>query len=263
MTTPNVPIRVEFSVELPGTPEQVWQAIATGPGLTAWFMPSEVEERLGGEFVMHMGDVDARATVAGWEPPRRFVSEEAEWAAMVGHEGADVTPLVTEFLVEAQSGGSCVLRVVSSAFGTGAEWEREFLDDITTYWVPMFDNLRLYLTAFPGQQATVVESGTDVSGVPADVLAAMYERLGVTGVGGAVNVHGVVGRVEKQSDLGLLVRYTDPDCGYLNLSSYANGEGVAYALAREYLFGQRAAELAAAQEAAWKGWFAELPAAVD
>ena len=32
MTTPNVPLRFEFSIELPLTPEQVWQAIATGPG---------------------------------------------------------------------------------------------------------------------------------------------------------------------------------------------------------------------------------------
>ena len=29
ITTPNVPYRLEFSVEVPGTPEQVWQAIAT------------------------------------------------------------------------------------------------------------------------------------------------------------------------------------------------------------------------------------------
>ena len=28
-------------------PEQVWEAIATGNGLTAWFMPTEVEERMG------------------------------------------------------------------------------------------------------------------------------------------------------------------------------------------------------------------------
>ena len=40
------------------------------------------------------------------------------------------------------------------------------------------------------------------------------------------------------------------------------GEGTAYALARGYLFGDRAAELAATQEAGWKEWFAELPAAV-
>ena len=88
-------------------------------------------------------------------------------------------------------------------------------------------------------------------------------RLGVSDDGAAVDVHGVAGRVEKVSELGFLVRYTEPECGFLNLTSYPNGEGVSYALAREYLFGNRAAELSAIHEAAWKEWFAELPAAVS
>ena len=29
MTTPNVPLRMERTFEVPGTPEQVWDAIAT------------------------------------------------------------------------------------------------------------------------------------------------------------------------------------------------------------------------------------------
>ncbi len=28
----------------PGTPEEVWQAIATGPGISSWFVPTEFEE---------------------------------------------------------------------------------------------------------------------------------------------------------------------------------------------------------------------------
>ncbi len=189
MTTPNVPVRFEFSVELPGTPDQVWQAIATGPGLTAWSMPTELDERAGGEFVIHMGETSARGIVAKWEPPHRLVLEEAEWGALAGHEGADVTPLVTEYLVEAVSGGSCVLRVVSSAFGTGADWEREFMDDAERYWQPQFENLRLYLTAFPGQQATIVESGAELGNSPAEVVTAMRDRLGATDVGVSVDVH--------------------------------------------------------------------------
>ena len=261
MTTPNVPVRFEFSVELPGTPEQVWQAIATGPGLTAWSMPTEFDERAGGEFVIQMGETSARGIVAKWEPPHRLVLEEAEWGALAGHEDADVTPLVTEYLVEASSGGSCVLRVVSSAFGTGADWEREFMADAERYWQPQFENLRLYLTTFPGQQASVVEAGTEVGSQPSEVVTAMCDRFGVAAIGDGADIHGIAGRVEQLSDLGLLVRYTDPECGFLNLMSYPNGPDTAYALARAYLFGSRAAELAATQEAAWKEWFAELPAA--
>jgi uncharacterized protein YndB with AHSA1/START domain len=36
MTIPDVPHRVEFSVEVPGTPDQVWAAIATADGISSW-----------------------------------------------------------------------------------------------------------------------------------------------------------------------------------------------------------------------------------
>ena len=43
---------ISFEVEVPGTPEQVWDAIATGPGISAWFVPAEIE---GGRMVQHHG----------------------------------------------------------------------------------------------------------------------------------------------------------------------------------------------------------------
>ena len=38
-------VQVEF--EAPGTPEEVWQALATGPGISSWFVPTEIDERDG------------------------------------------------------------------------------------------------------------------------------------------------------------------------------------------------------------------------
>jgi uncharacterized protein YndB with AHSA1/START domain len=38
---------VQMDVEVPGTPEEVWQAVATGPGISSWFVPTEFEERDG------------------------------------------------------------------------------------------------------------------------------------------------------------------------------------------------------------------------
>ena len=46
---------VQTEVEVPGSPEEVWQAIATGPGISSWFVPTEVEERDGGKIVAHFG----------------------------------------------------------------------------------------------------------------------------------------------------------------------------------------------------------------
>lgn len=45
---------LELEVEVPGTPEQIWEAIATGPGITSWLHPTEVEGREGGELSFDM-----------------------------------------------------------------------------------------------------------------------------------------------------------------------------------------------------------------
>ncbi|MGH8827585.1 MAG: hypothetical protein ACRDVZ_08320 [Jiangellaceae bacterium] len=60
MITPDVPLRMEFSVELPGSPEQVWNAIATADGISSWFLPTDLESRLGGAIVTHMGETSSR-----------------------------------------------------------------------------------------------------------------------------------------------------------------------------------------------------------
>jgi uncharacterized protein YndB with AHSA1/START domain len=263
VSTATIPHRFEFSVELPGTPEQVWQAIATSSGLASWFMPTDVEERAGGDFTTHMGEIDAPGRVGEWEPPRRLVVEEPGWAALAGHDGADVTPLVTEYLIEARSGGSCVLRVVSSAFGTGADWEHEFFDEVERYWMPMFDHLRLYLNHFPGQTASLVDTSAEVKASTADVVAAIRGRLGASNLGDRVEVHGATGEVARLADLGVLVRLTDPDAGYESLYAFPAENGATYAGVRGYLFGDGAAALAADREAAWKQWLEQLPATVS
>ena len=38
---------IQVEVEVPGTPEEVWQAIATGPGVSSWFVPTEIDGREG------------------------------------------------------------------------------------------------------------------------------------------------------------------------------------------------------------------------
>ena len=46
---------VEAKVEVPGTPEEVSRAIATGKGISAWFVPSTSDERVGGAAVASFG----------------------------------------------------------------------------------------------------------------------------------------------------------------------------------------------------------------
>src|SRR6266851_258692 len=95
---------VQIEVEVPGTPEEVWQAIATGPGVSSWFVPTDVEEREGGTVTAHFGPgMDSRGTVTGWDPPRRFAAESQGL-------GPGAPPLATEWTVEARAGGVCVVR---------------------------------------------------------------------------------------------------------------------------------------------------------
>ena len=46
--------RIENPIEVPGTPEEVWEAIATSHGIECWFVPAEVEPR-GGRVALDMG----------------------------------------------------------------------------------------------------------------------------------------------------------------------------------------------------------------
>ncbi|MEO5841675.1 MAG: SRPBCC domain-containing protein [Acidimicrobiales bacterium] len=153
-----VPHRMELTFVLPGTAEQLWDAIATANGISSWMLPTDVEERVGGAICYHMGpDMSSEGTVTGFDAPHRFAIVEPEWALLVGQDPASVTPLATEFLIEAQSGGTCVLRVVTSAFGTGADWEHEFFADMEKNWVPQFDNLRVYLAHYAGKRVVSMD----------------------------------------------------------------------------------------------------------
>ncbi|WP_248963364.1 SRPBCC family protein, partial [Sphaerisporangium perillae] len=94
-------------IELRASVERVWEAVATGPGLTSWFLGrNEVEPRVGGKAVQFFGDFPVEARVTGWEPLRRFAFRGAE-----GEEGAY---MALEFLVEGRGQGGTVLRLVQS-----------------------------------------------------------------------------------------------------------------------------------------------------
>ena len=257
-TTPNVPYRLEFSVEVPGSPEQVWQAIATATGMSAWFLPTEMEEREGGSLHFAMGpEMGSDGRVTGWDPPRRLVYEE-DWAALMGQDPDALSPLTSEFLVQAQSGGTCVVRVTSSGFGTGATWESEFWDEMGAGWMPFFDNLRLYLTHFPGQEATQLEASVAHAGDPAAVWSALHDGLGLAEEGAAVEVRGATGTVERVGERQALVRLTAPVPGMLNVFAWGEGDGKATAGVRAYLFSADAADYVRREEPAWQAWLQGL-----
>ncbi len=259
MTTPDVPHRLELEFDVPGTREQIWDAIATGAGLGSWFMATEVEERVGGVIRIIMGEEgESVGTVTGWDPPDRFAYIEPDWAAFGDHKDAPVTPLASEFIVEARSGGSCVVRVVSSAFGTGAEWEREFFTEMERGWLPFFDNLRLYLAHFPGRHATTLRTSADLVGTTADVLRAVRTALGAATVGDPVEQHGLTGVLERAGDAAIVVRLTGGEDGYLMFWTYELKDERSRVGMEGYFFSPDAAAYVERSRPAWTDWLRSL-----
>jgi uncharacterized protein YndB with AHSA1/START domain len=257
---PSVERRVEFTVEVPGTPQQVWDAIATANGISAWMIPTDLDEREGGAVCFHMGpEVSSEGTVTGWEPPRRLEYSEPDWAGVMGRTDADFTPLVSEFLVEARSGGTCVVRVVSSAFGVGADWEEEFFADMARNWIPMFDHLRLYLAHFPGQQVTSLEVAAEVPGTTDAAWSALRQSLGVDpqgDTGQIVEALGVTGVVDLLGDERLVVRTSDPVPGLLAFSVWPTDGSPAGArvMLTGYVYGADAPGYVEREKPAWQAW---------
>jgi uncharacterized protein YndB with AHSA1/START domain len=168
MTEPTPGRVIDLSVEVPGTPEEVWDAVATGPGITSWFVPHQVAEHEGGTVTMSFGSMgEEHATVSVWDPPHRVV-----------FVGGGEHPLAYEWLVEAKDGGTCTVRLVNSGFGDGAEWDDD-LDAMTKGWTLLLQVLRLHLTHFRGRHGSAIIPHGSAPGPNAAAFAALCAALGL------------------------------------------------------------------------------------
>ena len=112
---------IQVEVEVPGTPEEVWQAIATGPGISSWFVPTEFEERDGKPVAVKISlgpGMEPRSAVTAWDPPRMFATEADGFVP-------GSPPIANEWTVEARGGGVCILRIVQSLFASTDDWDNQ------------------------------------------------------------------------------------------------------------------------------------------
>jgi uncharacterized protein YndB with AHSA1/START domain len=245
---------LELDVEVPGTPEEVWEAVASGPGISAWFVPAKVDGRVGGTVELDFGPGygSQAARVTTWDPPRRFVAE-------VTGEGRPT--FAAEWLVEARDGGTCVVRLINSGFGSGAEWDAEY-DATEAGWRLFLYNLRLYLTHFPGQpSASILVNGKAAGPVPR-AYGELAANLGLPAGAGkgdrvtaaAPGAPALAGVVERAADGMLTLLLEKPAPGVAFLVAEPAADGTANASVYAYLFGDGAAEAAARDEPAWRAW---------
>ena len=250
---------VQVEVEVPGTPEEVWQAIATGPGISSWFVPTEFEQVDGKPVAVTLNfgpGMESRSVVTAWDPPRMFAKEADGWFPG--------SPLIaTEWSVEARAGGVCVVRVVQSLFASTDDWDEQLIGT-ESGWPGAFRILQLYLTHFRGQRSAMMQFMAPVAGTAAEAWATMTAALGLNGVSagqgwsvpaGVPALGGVLENV-SQSQYGALLRLDKPGPGTAALYTISFGDSV-MATFSFYLYGDQAAETVARETPLWQAWIQE------
>lgn len=247
---------VQAEVEVPGTPEEVWNTIATGPGISAWFVPTTVEERVGGQVRCSFGPgMDSESAISEWNPPRHFTAESRD------DMGPDDPTVATEWIVEAQSGDACIVRVVHSWFTEKDDWDQQFIGH-SYGWLSFFRVLRLYLAHFSGQPSAPAQVVGIVAAPKEEAWAKLTTALGIAApaidariasTGDAPEFAGTVawaGQPAWPEDLLVVVDRPHPGIAHF----VAHPMDQTYLTLRFYLYGELAAEHAAQVEATWQAW---------
>jgi hypothetical protein len=181
---------IRREVELPATPEEVWEAVATGPGTQSWLFPEEP------------GPNDLVES----DRPRRYA---------VRTEGEGGYFNAVEFVIEAREGGTAVLRYVHSGVFDDEGWDTQY-DAVNSHTDFYLHTLAQFLEHFAPKTATYVGGGPgglqgpEASMTP-DALDKLKQALGVNGEGDRVSVPngGGDGVVDYSTDKFLGVRTSD------------------------------------------------------
>ena len=235
---------IRHEAQVPATAEEVFDAIASGPGIGSWFVgrtdvDGDTVRTAFGEFAFP----DSHVTAA--EPPHRFAHRSTEPGGRF---------VAYEFLVEGRSGAATVVRAVTSGFLPGDDWSAEFeaMGHCTELF---FRTLVQYLTHFRGRVAVPVTAFGPPVGDWDTRWARLHTALGLSrspAPGHPVHVtttpepvDGVVYAVNPHT-LGVRT----PDAMFRFLRGLHGGM-----VAAHHLFSPGAT----AQPDAWQRWLAHLP----
>jgi uncharacterized protein YndB with AHSA1/START domain len=248
---------IQVEVEVPGTPEEVWQAIATGPGISSWFCPAELEERDGKPVAVTLNfgpGMESRSVVTAWEPPRMWAAQSDGWVP-------GSPPIANEWSVEARGGGICAVRIVQSLFASTDDWDNQ-LEGAAYGWPGFLRTLRIYLTHFRGQRSAAMKWMAPVAGTEAEAWEALTAALGLKGLNvgqrwtspaGVPAFSGVAEYLSLSPYDGLL-RLDKPAPGVAAVGAF-NCSGPSMVALGFYLYGDQAAGTVAHETPLWQVWF--------
>ena len=250
-------VQVEF--EVAGTVQEVWEAIATGPGISSWFVPAEFVERDGKPVAMKFKfgpDMEIGGAITAWDPPRMFAGE--------GEVYGGSPPIATEWSVDARAGGVCLLRIVHSLFASTDEWDNQ-LEGAKSGWAGFLSILRIYLKHFRGQRAAIMQVVTPIASTEAEAWETLTAALGVKGVNAGqrwttpagVSPLGGVVEIVTENPYDALLRLDKPGPGIAALGTATYPGGQSTVAMNLYMYGDQAAETVARETPLWQAWFQE------
>ena len=237
---------VQVEIEVPGTPEEAWRAIATATGISSWFVPTTSEDDANGvpvKITSNFGPgMESVATVTAWDPPRSFSAESKDL-------GPDAPVVATQWSVETRGGGGCVVRVAHSLLAETDDWDKS-LQAWESGWPDFFRLLRLYLAHFSGQPCSSFQLMGSAPKPRDAAWRRLLEGLGVRTVTPGQPLHSsgsapsLSATVERRDDeahkVELLLRLEAPAPGIAHMFAMDMGEQVLVSI-RLHLYGNGAA----------------------
>lgn len=243
---------VVCGVPLPVAPEVVWGAVATGEGISSWFVPCALEPQVGGRIIQFadpgapdpttgpeaaaeamltatIGEITVYSPPSG-SVPGVFTFAERDWMG----EGVPVPPWETSCTVADDGEGGTVL-TLRSGFDSGGQLAEESVDGSVSGWAQSLTVLAHRLTHRPADGVVTVDAATDpvASSVP-DLWTRVIGRLvapaagagGAPGDGtGAVARSGEVGGiVATDSEASAIILLSAPVDGVLELYAFPAGD---------------------------------------
>ncbi len=247
---------VEMEVLVPGTPEQVWHAVATTAGNRAWFTKATIDGRVGGVIRFDFGAEGSSAgEVTEWQPPHRFGYVERDW--MPG-----APPVATEITITARGGNRSIMRMVHSLFASTDDWDGQ-LENFESGWPGFFVVLGLYLTHFAGQKAAPFQVMSSVEGEHLEIWRTLTAALDLTTAAAGARwspasapepLSGIIEHIQQNQTMRLIVvRIDTPSPRIAMIGTYAAG-GRINASVTQYIYGDDAESAVAASEAQWRAW---------
>ena len=170
--------------------------------------------------------------------------------------------LAFEWMVEARDGGTCVVRLVNSGFGSGEDWDDQY-DAMTEGWRLFMFNLRLHLEHFRGRRATALLPTATWDLPRNDAWRELARRLAIDAhpsVGDTVDVRlpdglGLTGTVAGSGDHSMSLVLERPAEGTAFIAAEGAG-GQASVSIWSYLYGDDGVEAAERDASRWAVWLA-------